>query len=91
MTAMPPLPALVAIFAFDASNQLAVRKLGSKAGLPFTGAAMNPARALASAVAAIDFSSLWLCACGSLAGGAVAGLVGRWFLAEGSADAGRRG
>ncbi len=37
MTAMPPLPALVAIFAFDASNQLAVRKLGSKAGLPFTG------------------------------------------------------
>ena len=60
------------------------------AGLPFTGAAMNPARALASAVAAIDFSSLWLCVCGSLAGGAVAGLIGRWFLAEGSADAGRR-
>ncbi|MEI6635021.1 MAG: aquaporin, partial [Planctomycetota bacterium] len=39
------------------------------AGLPFTGAAMNPARALASAVAAIDFSSPWLCVCGSLAGG----------------------
>jgi len=30
-------PALSAIFAFNASNQLAVRKLGSKSGLPFTG------------------------------------------------------
>ena len=30
-------PALVAILAFDARNQLAVRRLGSKAGLPFTG------------------------------------------------------
>jgi 4-hydroxy-3-methylbut-2-enyl diphosphate reductase len=30
-------PALVAILAFNASNQLAVRRLGSKAGLPFTG------------------------------------------------------
>ncbi len=30
-------PELSAIFAFDASNRLAVRKLGSKAGLPFTG------------------------------------------------------
>ena len=30
-------PALVAILAFDAQNQLAVRSLGSKAGLPFTG------------------------------------------------------
>jgi 4-hydroxy-3-methylbut-2-enyl diphosphate reductase len=28
---------LIAILAFNASNQLAVRKLGSKAGLPFTG------------------------------------------------------
>ena len=34
---IPASPALVAILAFDASNQLAVRKLGSKAGLPFTG------------------------------------------------------
>ena len=31
------LPALIAILAFNASNQLAVRQLGSKAGLPFTG------------------------------------------------------
>ena len=30
-------PALIAILAFDARNQLAVRRLGSKAGLPFTG------------------------------------------------------
>ena len=30
-------PALIAIFAFNANNQLAVRRLGSKAGLPFTG------------------------------------------------------
>ncbi len=29
--------ALIAIFAFNANNQLAVRRLGSKAGLPFTG------------------------------------------------------
>ncbi len=31
------LPALIAILAFNASNQLAVRQLGSKTGLPFTG------------------------------------------------------
>ncbi len=37
MSAASALPALVAIFAFNASNQLAVRRLGSKAGLPFTG------------------------------------------------------
>lgn len=34
---MSTLPALDCILAFNASNQLAVRKLGSKAGLPFTG------------------------------------------------------
>ena len=34
--AVPP-AALIAILAFNASNQLAVRQLGSKAGLPFTG------------------------------------------------------
>ncbi|MCX6956539.1 MAG: 4-hydroxy-3-methylbut-2-enyl diphosphate reductase [Verrucomicrobia bacterium] len=34
---MSSAPALVAILAFNASNQLAVRRLGSKAGLPFTG------------------------------------------------------
>jgi aquaporin Z len=60
------------------------------AGLPWTGAALNPARALASAVAALDFSTLWLFVCGPLGGGAVAGLLGRWFLAEGGSDAGRR-
>lgn len=32
-----PAPRLACILAFDASNRLAVRKLGSKAGLPFTG------------------------------------------------------
>ena len=30
-------PALVCVLAFDPSNRLAVRKLGSKAGLAFTG------------------------------------------------------
>jgi len=37
MSAVSAPPALVAILAFNASNQLAVRRLGSKAGLPFTG------------------------------------------------------
>lgn len=35
--ATDPATALVAVLAFNASNQLAVRRLGSKAGLPFTG------------------------------------------------------
>jgi 4-hydroxy-3-methylbut-2-enyl diphosphate reductase len=35
MTAAPP--ELACVFAFDANNRLAVRKLGSKAGLAFTG------------------------------------------------------
>ncbi len=52
------------------------------AGLPFTGAAMNPARAVAAAVAAGDFRTLWLYAAAPLSGGAVAGLIGRWLLAE---------
>jgi len=34
----PPVPALIAILAFDGNNRLCIRKLGSKAGLPFTGA-----------------------------------------------------
>ena len=46
---MPPVavenPALACILAFNASNQLAVRRLGSKAGLPFTGT--DPAMATA--------------------------------------------
>ena len=32
-----PPPSLVCILAFNGSNQLAVRQLGAKAGLPFTG------------------------------------------------------
>jgi 4-hydroxy-3-methylbut-2-enyl diphosphate reductase len=36
-SAVAVLPELIAILAFDASNQLAVRKLGSKLGLAFTG------------------------------------------------------
>jgi 4-hydroxy-3-methylbut-2-enyl diphosphate reductase len=36
-TAGTPLPSLVCILAFNGSNQLAVRQLGTKAGLPFTG------------------------------------------------------
>jgi aquaporin Z len=60
------------------------------AGLPFTGAAMNPVRALASAIAMLDFSSFWMYAAGPLAGAAVAGLVGRVFLAEGDAGSTRR-
>jgi glycerol uptake facilitator-like aquaporin len=59
--------------------------------MPFTGAAMNPARALASAVAMLDFSTLWMYAAGPLAGGAVAGLVARVFLVDGSDAAARRG
>ncbi len=42
---IPASPALVAILAFNASNQLAVRKLGSKAGLPFTGTDPQPTTA----------------------------------------------
>jgi len=61
------------------------------AGLPFTGAAMNPARALASAVASLDFSTLWMYAAGPLGGAAVAGLVARVFLTEGSDASARRG
>jgi glycerol uptake facilitator-like aquaporin len=61
------------------------------AGLPFTGAAMNPARALASAVAMLDFSTLWMYVAGPLAGAAVAGLVARVFLVNSSESAARRG
>jgi aquaporin Z len=60
------------------------------AGLPFTGAAMNPARALASAVARLDFTTLWMYAAGPLAGAAVAGLVGRMWLDDGTAAPGRK-
>ena len=46
---MPPAaaatPGLVAILAFNASNQLAVRRLGSKAGLAFTGSDLAMATA----------------------------------------------
>jgi aquaporin Z len=60
------------------------------AGLPFTGAAMNPARALASAVATLDFSTLWLFVAGPLAGAAAAGLIGRFLLpTDGSTTAKR--
>ena len=38
-------PALVAVLAFNASNQLAVRRLGSKSGLPFTGTDLTMATA----------------------------------------------
>ncbi len=49
-SAVAALPELFAILAFDASNQLAVRKLGSKLGLAFTGSdlAMAEARVNAS-------------------------------------------
>lgn len=47
------LPQLTCLLAFDASNRLAVRQLGSKAGLPFTGTDIAMARArLVSAFAA---------------------------------------
>lgn len=42
---VPATPALVAILAFNANNQLAVRRLGSKAGLPFTGTDLTMATA----------------------------------------------
>lgn len=62
---------------------------GSLAGAAFTGGAMNPARAIASAVAAVDFSALWMYATAPLAGGAVAGLLMRLLLPQdgGAADA----
>lgn len=41
----PSSPALVAILAFNGNNQLAVRRLGSKAGLPFTGTDLAMANA----------------------------------------------
>ncbi len=49
-SAVAALPELFAILAFDASNQLAVRRLGSKLGLAFTGSdlAMAEARVNAS-------------------------------------------
>lgn len=43
--ATAPQSALVAILAFNASNQLAVRRLGSKAGLAFTGSDLAMAKA----------------------------------------------
>lgn len=51
---------------------------------------MNPARALASALASLDFSTLWMYSAGPLAGAAVAGLVGRVLLADGETTASRR-
>jgi aquaporin Z len=57
------------------------------AGLPYTGAALNPARGLAAAVATLDFSTLWLYVAGPLAGAAVAGMLGRFFWAENSGPA----
>ena len=41
----PAAPALVAILAFNGNNQLALRRLGSKAGLPFTGTDLTMATA----------------------------------------------
>jgi len=62
------------------------------AGQPFTGAAMNPVRALAAAVAAVDFSTLWLYATGPLAGAAVAGMVGRMLPPlQGGSGAAKKG
>lgn len=60
------------------------------AGLPFTGAALNPARAIASAVAAVDFSTLWMYATGPLAGAAVAGLLGRLLLQSAAQESSAR-
>lgn len=62
----------------------------SLAGLPYTGGSMNPARALASAVAMLDVSTLWMYAAGPLAGAAVAGLMARAFLADGGEATARR-
>lgn len=45
MTAAAPSPALFAMLAFNAGNQLAVRKLGSKHGLAFTGSDLAMATA----------------------------------------------
>jgi 4-hydroxy-3-methylbut-2-enyl diphosphate reductase len=45
MTAVAPSPALFAMLAFNAGNQLAVRKLGSKHGLAFTGSDLAMATA----------------------------------------------
>ncbi len=44
-SAVSALPELIAILAFDASNQLAVRRLGSKLGLAFTGSDLAMAEA----------------------------------------------
>ena len=41
--AAPPVPQLDCILAFDGNNRLAVRRLGSKAGLPFTGTDLSMA------------------------------------------------
>lgn len=60
------------------------------AGMPFTGGLMNPARALASAVASVDFSTFWMYAAGPIGGAAVGGLIGRLLLDDRGATT-RRG
>jgi len=57
---------------------------GAAAGMPWSGAMMNPARALASAVATLDFSRLWMFVAGPCAGAAVTALL--WRLLPGPAS-----
>jgi glycerol uptake facilitator-like aquaporin len=57
-------------------------------GGPITGASMNPARSLGPAIAASDYSSIWVYLLAPLLGAAAAALTYQFLRGEHPADAG---
>jgi aquaporin NIP len=57
-------------------------------GGPITGASMNPARSLGPAIAASDYSSIWVYLLAPLLGAAAAALTYQFLRGEQPADAG---